>query len=51
MNDKIGLLLMISLGAVVYGAAALLLRAISPAETRYMYEMIKRRLSQLRLGN
>jgi O-antigen/teichoic acid export membrane protein len=51
MNDKIGLLLMISLGGVVYGATALLLRAISPAETYYVYEMIKRRLSQLRLGN
>jgi peptidoglycan biosynthesis protein MviN/MurJ (putative lipid II flippase) len=50
-NDKIGLLLMMSLGVVIYGAAAFLLGAISPGETRYMYGVIRRRLGQLELGN
>jgi O-antigen/teichoic acid export membrane protein len=47
INDKIGLLLIICLGAVVYSAAAFLLGAISSGETRYMVRIIRRRLGQL----
>ena len=47
LDDKIALLLMIGTGAVVYGAAALLLGAISPSEARYIRNVAQRRLRRL----
>lgn len=44
LGDKIALLLLIGAGTVVYGAAALLLGAISPGEARYICDMAGRRL-------
>jgi O-antigen/teichoic acid export membrane protein len=50
LDDTIALLLLIGVGAVVYGVAALLLGAISRGEARYMYDVTRRRLGQLRRG-
>jgi O-antigen/teichoic acid export membrane protein len=47
MGDKIALLLLIGIGAVFYGAASLLLGAISPGEARYVYDVTRHKLSQL----
>jgi O-antigen/teichoic acid export membrane protein len=47
LDDRIALLLLIGIGAVVYGAAVLLLRAISRSEARYVYSVARRRLGQL----
>jgi O-antigen/teichoic acid export membrane protein len=49
-DDKIVLLLLVGIGAVVYGTASLLLRAISPGEARYVYDVTRRRLGQLGHG-
>jgi O-antigen/teichoic acid export membrane protein len=46
-DDKIALLVMIAIGAAVYGAAALALRAIRPSEARYVYDAGRRGLAQL----
>jgi O-antigen/teichoic acid export membrane protein len=47
MGDKIALLLLIGIGAVVYGTAVLLLGAISRSEARYMYGVARHRLRKL----
>jgi O-antigen/teichoic acid export membrane protein len=46
VDDKIALVLLIGAGSVVYGAAALVLRAITPGELRYVYRVAKRRLGR-----
>ena len=47
LDEKIALLTMIGSGAVVYGAAALLVGAISPGEARYVHEVARRKLRKL----
>jgi O-antigen/teichoic acid export membrane protein len=47
LDEKIALLLTIGAGAVVYSLAALVLGAVSPSETRYVYDLIKRKLRGL----
>jgi len=50
IDDKIALLLLIATGAAIYGAATLLLHAVSPGEVRYLYDMARRRLGQMGCG-
>ena len=50
LDDKVALLLMIGTGATVYGAAVLLLGAISPSEVRYICDVARRGLGQLQRG-
>jgi O-antigen/teichoic acid export membrane protein len=47
LDDKIVLLLLVGIGIVVYGAASLLLKAISPGEARYVYGLTARGLGRL----
>jgi O-antigen/teichoic acid export membrane protein len=47
LDGKIALLLLIGVGAIVYGAAVLLLGAISRSEARYVYGVARRRLRKL----
>ena len=47
LDDKIVLLLLVGIGIVVYGAASLLLKAISPGEARYVYGLTVRGLGRL----
>lgn len=47
LDEKIALLLTIGAGAVVYSLAVLVLGAVSPSETRYVYDLIKRKLRGL----
>jgi len=47
LDEKIALLLTIGAGAVVYSVAALVLRAVSPSETRYVCDVIRRKLRGL----
>jgi O-antigen/teichoic acid export membrane protein len=51
LDGKIGLVLLIGIGAVTYGVASLSLRAISAGETRYIYDMFRRRLGKLEHGS
>ena len=48
MDDKIALPLMIGIGAIIYCVAALLLGAITSGEIQYIYNLIRRKLDQLR---
>jgi len=50
LDGKIALLSMVGTGAVVYGAAALLLGAITPGEARYIRDIAQRTLGKLGRG-
>jgi O-antigen/teichoic acid export membrane protein len=50
IDEKLVLLLLIGAGAIVYGVASLALQAISPGETRYMYDVVRRKLRTLGRG-
>ncbi len=45
IDDIIALFLLIGLGALVYGIAALLMQAIKPAEARYVFGIVRRKLT------
>jgi O-antigen/teichoic acid export membrane protein len=45
LGDTIGLFVLIMVGAIVYGIAALLLQAIRPGEAHYVYGTIRRKLT------
>jgi peptidoglycan biosynthesis protein MviN/MurJ (putative lipid II flippase) len=48
VSDATALSLLVSSGAVVYAASALLLGAVSPGEVRYVCEIARRRLKRIR---
>lgn len=44
LDEKLALLALIALGAVVYAIAAIALRTISPEEARFLYGIVRRKL-------